>query len=87
MKEIQLSDELKRQINWRSEESFPFARGVTFPYGFVDQVLRWCKSECQGDWRWQLIESSSDVRPGRYVFYFDREQDCCAFTLKWQVDQ
>jgi hypothetical protein len=37
----------------------------------------------QGDWRWQLIDTSSDQRPGRYIFYFDREQDLCTFVLKW----
>jgi len=36
-----------------------------------------------GDWRWELLDVSSDIRPGRYVFYFDSERDMCAFSMKW----
>jgi hypothetical protein len=37
----------------------------------------------QDDWRWQLIDTSTDQRPGRYVFYFDNNKDYFAFVLKW----
>lgn len=84
---IELSEELKRQINWRSKESFSYAREICQEWGKIDTVVTWCREECRGDWRWQIIDTSSDIRPGRYIFYFDSEQDCCAFTLKWQVDQ
>ena len=84
---IELSEELKRQIDWRSETSFSYAREVFLEYGRIDEAVRWCKEECKQDWRWQIVDTSSDIRPGRYIFYFDGEQDCCAFTLKWQVDQ
>ena len=67
----------------RPRESFLYAKEITKPFGVVDQVIGWCKTEMQGDWRWQLIDTSSDQRPGRYIFYFDREQDLCAFVLKW----
>lgn len=80
---IELSDELKKQIDWRSETSFPHSREVFLEYGQVDAVISWCREECQGDWRWQIIDTSSDIRPGRYIFYFDDEKDCCAFVLKW----
>jgi len=72
-----------RQIDHRSAESFNFARQISKPWGTLEQVLDWCKSELTGDWRWQLTEMSSDQRPGRYIFYFDAERDCLAFTLKW----
>ena len=84
---IELTEEQKRQINWRSRESFAFAREVHLPFGEIDGVLDWCKHELRDTWRWQLIEASSDIQPGRYIFYFDGEKDCCAFTLKWKVDQ
>lgn len=67
----------------RDRESFRHAREITKPFGTIDAVINWCKSELEGDWRWQLIEMSSDIRPGRYTFYFDSERDFCAFTLKW----
>jgi hypothetical protein len=46
-------------------------------------VIDWCKTEIVGDWRWQLVDVSSDRRPGRYIFYFDTERDFFAFTLQW----
>jgi hypothetical protein len=67
----------------RDKESFPYAREISKPFGTVDFVISWCKSELQADWRWQLVEMSSDIRPGRYCFFFDSERDFCAFTLKW----
>lgn len=67
----------------RSKESFAHALEITKPFGGLDQVIAWAKSEMSGDWRWQVIEMSSDVRPGRYIFYFDSERDYLAFTLKW----
>jgi hypothetical protein len=45
--------------------------------------LDWCKEELTADWRWQLIEVSSDRRPGRYCFLFDSERDYLAFVMKW----
>ncbi len=78
-----LDDAFKKQINWRSKESFEHAIEVLKPYGHLDDVLKWCKSELDHDWRWQMVEMSTDIRPGRYIFYFDSERDYFAFTLKW----
>ena len=71
------------QIFNRSKESFAHAIEITKPFGGVDQVIAWSKSEIGGDWRWQVVEMSSDIQPGRYIFYFDSERDYLAFTLKW----
>lgn len=68
---------------FRNKESFNFAREVAKPFGGLEPVLEWCKAELTNEWRWQLVEMSNDRRPGRYIFYFDNEKDCCAFTLKW----
>jgi hypothetical protein len=46
-------------------------------------VISWCKTEVQADWRWQLCQASTDFLPGKYIFYFDSEQDYVAFLLKW----
>ena len=63
--------------------SFPYAREVHKPYGQLDNVLAWCRTELASDWRWQLIRTSTDREPGRYIFYFDAERDYFAFTLQW----
>jgi hypothetical protein len=68
----------------RSGDSFSFAREINKPFGELDRVLAWCKTELLDEWRWQLIDVSTDKRPGRYIFYFDSERDYFAFTLYWQ---
>lgn len=73
----------ERVIDSRSRESFPYTREIAKPFGKLDDVLSWSKTELVGDWRWQLIDVSSDRRPGRYIFYFDSERDFFAFTLQW----
>jgi hypothetical protein len=71
-------------VQWiRDRESFHYAREIEKPFGVIETVLNWCKSELQSDWRWQLIEMSSDIKPGRYCFFFDDEKDYCAFLMKW----
>jgi hypothetical protein len=72
------------QYKIRNRESFRYAREISKPFGHIDGILEWCKSELREDWRWQLVEMSTDKRPGRYVFYFDSERDYFAFTLYWQ---
>ena len=64
--------------------SFNHAREINKPVGELDRVLAWCKTELTGEWRWQLVDVSTDQRPGRYIFYFDSERDYFAFTLYWQ---
>jgi hypothetical protein len=67
----------------RDRDSFDYAQEISKPFGVLEQVLDWCKEELTGDWRWQLIDVSTDRRPGRYCFFFDSERDCLAFTMKW----
>ena len=73
----------ERVIDSRNRESFLYSREITKPFGELDRVIDWCKTELVGDWRWQLVDVSSDRRPGRYVFYIDSERDFFAFTLQW----
>ena len=73
----------ERVIDSRNRESFLYSREITKPFGELDRVIDWCKTEIDGDWRWQLVDVSSDRRPGRYIFYFDSERDFFAFTLQW----
>lgn len=67
----------------RDSDSFRHALEINKPYGTLDEIIRWCKAELCEDWRWQMIDMASDHRPGRYIFYFDGDQDYFAFTLKW----
>ena len=67
----------------RDSESFRHAQEISKAWGQLDEIITWCKSECKQEWRWQLVEMSNDQRPGRYIFYFDGEQDYFAFYMKW----
>jgi hypothetical protein len=67
----------------RCRDSFRHAQEIAKPFGVLESVLDWCKEELSAEWRWQLVEVSSNHRPGRYIFYFDSERDCLAFTMKW----
>ena len=67
----------------REGNSFKFRHEIAKPFGQLDTVLAWCRNELHGDWRWQLIDTSNETRPGCYRFYFDSERDCVAFMLQW----
>jgi hypothetical protein len=67
----------------RDKDSFRHIREINKPFGVLDRVIDWCRTECTGDWRWRLVDCSSDVRPGLYIFYFDSDRDCAAFSLQW----
>ena len=77
------ADNHRQSVDSRSRDSFNFAREVVKPWGVLEPMLAWCKQELLDDWRWQLVEMSTDQRPGRYIFYFDSERDYLAFVLKW----
>ena len=71
-------------LDWmRDRDSFDHAHEIVKAFGVIESVLAWCKSELRGEWRWQLIEMSSDRKPGRYCFFFDDERDYLAFIMKW----
>jgi hypothetical protein len=71
-------------MTWtRDRASFNYAHEIIKPFGQIEQVIDWCKNELIDEWRWQLVEISSNRRPGRYIFYFDSERDCLAFVMKW----
>ena len=67
----------------RDKDSFNHAQEISKEFGVLEHVLDWCKEELSAEFRWQLIEVSSDRRPGRYIFYFDSERDYLAFIMKW----
>jgi len=71
-------------MTWaRDRDSFDHALEIVKSFGVIEHVLDWCKSELRSDWRWQLLEISSERKPGRYIFYFDDERDYLAFVMKW----
>jgi hypothetical protein len=67
----------------RLGESFHHAQEIARPFGQIDRIIEWCKTELIGDWRWQVVTTSSDRAPGRYIFYFDSDRDAAAFALFW----
>jgi hypothetical protein len=67
----------------RLSESFNYAQEISRPFGQIDRVIEWCKSELTGEWRWQMVSASSAQAPGRYIFYFDSDRDAAAFSLFW----
>ena len=67
----------------RLGESFNHAREISRPFGQIDRIIDWCKTELVDEWRWQVVATSSDRTPGRYIFYFDSDRDAAAFALFW----
>lgn len=67
----------------RDAESFKHSILINKPFGSLDSVIEWAKQELADEWRWQVIQNSSDQSPGSYVFYFDSEADYLAFTMKF----
>ena len=67
----------------RLGESFNYAREIARPFGQIDRIIEWCKTELTSDWGWQVVTTSSDRAPGRYIFYFDSDRDAAAFALFW----
>ena len=75
--------DIQDSVEIRKGESFSHAKEIVQPFGGLDSVISWCKQTMENEWRWQLCEVSSDIRPGRYIFYFDSERDYCAFLMRW----
>jgi hypothetical protein len=67
----------------RDAESFKHSILINKPFGSIDSVIEWAKTELSDEWRWQVIRTSSDQLPGSYIFYFDSESDYLAFTMKF----
>lgn len=67
----------------RHGESFGYAKEIQKHFGEIDRILSWCRSELVDEWRWQVIDTSSAMGPGRYIFYFDSDRDAAAFALFW----
>jgi hypothetical protein len=69
--------------DYRDSDSFAHQCTIQVSWGSLDLVIDWCKTELVSDWRWQVQEMSSDLRPGSYIFYFDSDRDFCAFVMQW----
>ena len=75
---------LKEPLTYiREAVSFQHATEISKPYGEIELILDWARLELEHEWRWQLVEGSTDKRPGRYIFYFDSDRDFFAFVLHW----
>lgn len=67
----------------RDQDSFSHAREISLPWGSLEGCLDWCRRQLQHDWRWQIADTSTQTRAGRYIFYFDSDSDVMIFSLKW----
>jgi hypothetical protein len=63
------------------QDCLTFSCTVSKPFGWLDPALDWCRREVGQEWKWQLIESSTDQAHGVYRFYFSSLQDFVAFTM------
>ena len=73
-----------KEYHVRSEhERYNYAFEIKKPTGTLDEILAWTKDVLVSEWRWQLVDVSSQQTPGRYIFYFNSERDYIAFLLKW----
>ena len=68
----------------RQKDSFAYSCEVSKPQGIIDDILDWAKKELNFEWRWNLVSTSTDRMPGKYIFYFDNERDYLAFIMKWR---
>lgn len=51
-----------------------FKTEVTFPFGKLNDMIDWCKKNCEGEWKF------GDSAKG-YTFYFENESDYINFLL------
>jgi lantibiotic modifying enzyme len=72
----------KHTFEIRNAESFNHAIRISKPFGSIDRIVEWAKSELKDEWRWQVVQTSTDLTPGQYIFYFDSESDYLAFVMK-----
>ena len=70
--------------NIRDQKSFAYSFNIIKPFGALEFVLSWCKQELAHEWRWCIVDCSSDINPGMYTFYFDCDRDYITFIMKWK---
>lgn len=57
-----------------------FETNVNIPYGELKNIIKWCNSNCSGEWRYLVIDDAGDC-PGNYKFRFEEERDLLTFLL------
>ena len=81
---MHLQSNLDTLIYDRNKDAgFNHAKDIHKPFGKLQEILDWAKDNCKPGWRWQLVDTPSDIRDGRYIFFFNDEKDYFAFCLKW----
>ena len=72
----------KHTFEIRQADSFNHAIKIIKPFGSLDRIIDWAKDELKDEWRWQVVQTSTDRTNGSYIFYFDSESDYLAFVMK-----
>lgn len=58
-----------------------YKTSLSIPYGQLKDVISWCQTNCQEDWRFQETTNNIDPRLLHYDFYFENEKDYVAFLI------
>lgn len=56
---------------------------VQFPFGELDPVIKWSKSNLHGLWKWEMIQMPGGHAKGKYIFHFEDDKDLEVFCLRW----
>jgi hypothetical protein len=51
--------------------------------GTITEIVDWCFTNVNRDWRWTVVEPSSRNHFGEYYFIFESEKDFLNFSLVW----
>ena len=62
---------------------------IDIPYGKLDSILSWCKTNCESDWQFDSVveylegyDASYRAKSiSTYDFYFESEKDYVAFVV------
>ena len=62
---------------------------IDIPYGKLDSILSWCKTNCESDWQFDSVveylegydASYREKGTSTYDFYFESEKDYVAFVV------
>lgn len=60
---------------------------ISVPFGKLQSFIDWCDKNCTGEWKYMedlgfaALQGQLFEQPNDWVFIFESERDCVAFTL------
>ena len=75
----------------RETREYPYRVTAARPYGGLTDILNWTRDNATGEWEWSIsdlnnefFDSGALLTGGQtYEFYFERDSDAVAFSLRW----